>query len=464
MFDIILYSFNKKPNSTKRPDSEGLTLPCLIKSRSSILNPLIELKTEPIGYNYCYIPKLKHYYFIQDYTYDSGIWILQCMMDELASYREEIGNSYLYVLRSASDYNGYIKDTVYPMTGRITKYKDSVSAQGGAFNEGYYVVNIAGTNTGSSTLYQLTPQAFSNLLNEVLLKADGFDWSDIPKAIRNTLFDPIKYINSVMWFPYSFIASPQPTNINIGWWSTSISGRVITSPTTQVYNLTYDIPKHPQSSARGKYLNLSPYSEYVLELQPFGLITLDTTQLIDVDNIRVAVYMDAITGQCNGRGYSLLESGQEDILFDLTAQFGVPIGITQDNISTSTISSALSFAGSVATSVAGAIESGGATIPLSLASASKGISDVASSVSGSVSNMGSSGSILNHIIDKTLYARFFEVVEEDWANLGRPLASKRTINTLPGFNVVANGTINLNTTQEIRDRIKSKLETGFYYE
>ena len=100
MININFYTFSKKENSTKRPTGAGTVLSCNIKSRSSIVNPFIELKTNPTAFNYCYIPSFNRYYYISDITFDSGLWLVTCRIDVLATYKTEIGNTSMYILRS----------------------------------------------------------------------------------------------------------------------------------------------------------------------------------------------------------------------------------------------------------------------------------------------------------------------------------------------------------------------------
>ena len=61
MFNIVLYNFNKRPNSLKKPTAQttGQTIQCVMKSVSSVITPIIEISDPKLTnsiplYNYAY--------------------------------------------------------------------------------------------------------------------------------------------------------------------------------------------------------------------------------------------------------------------------------------------------------------------------------------------------------------------------------------------------------------------------
>ena len=119
---INFYTFAKKINSTKQPTGNGTQLDCNIKAPSSIINPVLEITTSPISFNYCYIPAFSRYYYINDITFDRGLWVISCSVDVLASYKTTIGNSSCYVTRSSQNFDGDIMDNLYPITSKKTTH------------------------------------------------------------------------------------------------------------------------------------------------------------------------------------------------------------------------------------------------------------------------------------------------------------------------------------------------------
>lgn len=72
-----------------------------------IQKPVIGLIGEYYNFNYCYIPILKRYYFIDKITMErKGFTIIHCSIDVLMTYKDDIRNSYA-LLSKATEYNPY---------------------------------------------------------------------------------------------------------------------------------------------------------------------------------------------------------------------------------------------------------------------------------------------------------------------------------------------------------------------
>ena len=65
---VNLYSFSKRENSTKRPTSGATSYSCTLIDDTSLMNPIfkLEIGSNPIGKNYCYVPDFDRYYFISN--------------------------------------------------------------------------------------------------------------------------------------------------------------------------------------------------------------------------------------------------------------------------------------------------------------------------------------------------------------------------------------------------------------
>ena len=70
--------------------------------------------------NYCYVPELGRYYFINRIVLESGsAMIIYCDSDVLMSFRADILNLDCVCLRNENDYNPYIQDDI-PTSVRAT--------------------------------------------------------------------------------------------------------------------------------------------------------------------------------------------------------------------------------------------------------------------------------------------------------------------------------------------------------
>ena len=120
----LFYEYSKKSNSTALPtqqqSSVAVTESCVLKDRSTILNPVLQfnfdssMQSAVHGYNYAYISKWGRYYYINNWQYDHGLWVAYLSVDVLASWKSRILENGAYILRSDSDYDPDIVDTTYP--------------------------------------------------------------------------------------------------------------------------------------------------------------------------------------------------------------------------------------------------------------------------------------------------------------------------------------------------------------
>lgn len=119
---VKFWTFNKKKNSTKVPTAlPSYTFDCQLKTEATLTEPVIELNTgSATSCTYAQIGDFGRYYFIREWRYDRGLWTAYLEVDVLASYKSSIGSQTLYVARSASSYDGDIKDMFYPTTSAST--------------------------------------------------------------------------------------------------------------------------------------------------------------------------------------------------------------------------------------------------------------------------------------------------------------------------------------------------------
>lgn len=90
--DIVLYENYSEKEAIVKDIQSAYTLTGSLRGESSIINPsfLIEC-SNPSNYNYCYIAEFGRYYFISNITsVRTGIWKLDCSVDVLMSFQNEI--------------------------------------------------------------------------------------------------------------------------------------------------------------------------------------------------------------------------------------------------------------------------------------------------------------------------------------------------------------------------------------
>ena len=492
MFTVILMSFQKKDNSTKQPTGGGLAVQGTLKEPCSIMNPTISIErlsgdASPSSYTYAYINKFGRYYFITDWRWVDGLWEVDMRVDVLASFKTEIGASSQYILRHASstDYNEYVTDTMYPAT---TEFETQEYAMTNIFSDnisvGCYVLGcISGAGTasvGAITYYVMTSSQFNSLKN-ILLSDENFETMDIldtsttpptwklddmSKELLKTMYNPFQYIVSCMWFPFpaSQVSTSASQKIKLGWWEYNVTASIVYAQRI-TFAESGPFPTHPQYLTRGEYLNHAPYTKITLHGR-FGSVALDTAFFTVGDSIYVDYTVDFISGHCHcvinqRRGSYQKILAQRDFLLGVPiqlAQVGIDYlgaGVTAINSVGNTVSSAIKgfTMGGIGGAVAGAV-----------AGVANGIYNTLDASMPQMETGGANGSFNSPAILTHVTAVFYKIVDENLSHKGRPLCEERTINSLSGFIMCAEGDLDISCFEEERKRIANYLVSGFYWE
>lgn len=453
--NIDFFKFSKRTNSTKRPSTPAVTLTANLKAPCSILNPVLELATDPTEYNYCYIDKFNRYYFVGDIEFNRGLWIVPLTVDVLASYKPQIGNFNGYVLRSASMRNEFLPDAYYVPAGNLTTVINSTGGNNVNWNSGVYVVNVVSGSGNGTMSYQMTPANFSAFYSRLTASIMNLNLPDVISAIRNELVNPLQYVTSCFWFPNPFVTGDTQQSIDLGPVTINVTASKVLAPRTITYAL--NIPKHPQANTIGAYCNLAPYSNYSLSWGPLGSIALDPTILANSNRIVIDSIIDASTGQALISGHAVADETNKGLLFECLRGWGVPVSV---NAQQGNVIGTIIDIGTTAAAMAVGDMSKAAIFAASGATVTNGVKNVL----GKPSSVGSSGSLSIHNTSVRLEAGFLEHPGVDIVNNGRPLCEKRVINTLSGYMVLQSGQLDLDTTAAEREQIRLYLEGGFYYE
>lgn len=465
MFSITLWHsgsgsgsvFAKRENSTKRPGSgtRKVTYDCTLKEPTSLHNPVFILKLDPAKsphFNYAYVPAWGRYYFVTDITFvTQTICEISLKVDVLATYKNEIGASQQYVIRSYSDYDELAVDNLYPALATQTKMSRLFAGTTSLvtdMDEGFYVVGYIDCITDSSI-----PAAQRYGVIYVVLQPTEF--YEMMKLIGRLalITDALKHIVSVVWYPF---APPYE----------AISGGVIdlglVNYTPNVYRLIVEpiwsssafsasIPKHPEAGSRGKYLNLAPFSQYTLFNPLTGEYPIDALMIVDYSTLYFRIKCDCISGDAQINMFVSESGGAEYTIGTINCHIGVNIPV-----STSSPDLKGQLIGTVQGAMAAAQED-------YIGAASGAISSLESRLP-QIRTQGVYGSRLPYNFPFKLRAEFTHTASEDRENRGRLLMKPKTINTLSGYILCADADISLPATAEEQSQVKSYLESGFFYE
>lgn len=476
--NVVFYTFNKRVNSTAQP-SGGASYSCIIKSQSSVITPQISLvwpgSGNPTEYNYAYIADFQRYYWVRNWTYADRQWTADLQVDPLASWKYWIGRSNKYVLRSASAYNKHVLDTLYPALStasedvRISALANAAWANYGV--GGVYVLTVIGKDAAGSATnvsqYSMNGAGLSavltNCLNAMAGGADDiFDAAgeySIGEAIATLLKVPgrfftdlTEYIRGVMWFPFDFPGTAGVA-VRIGGYTCGYQHQ-ITAP-AQVSSCDLDVSAFPASGA-DDWEYLAPFASYSLELQPFGVIDLDSVDVCNASVIRCITKVDSMSGLGILRVYSIMPNHTPRLIAARTAQVGVavPIGGSSPNY-------AGAITGIMSVAATAAAYSAGAAAAPALA-ASVGSAVMASAPSSYSAGTSGGGAGVEGVA--RLYIRRLNHAPLDNAEVGKPLCEFRTINTLSGYVQTRDGEVSAAATAQELSEISGYLTGGFFYE
>lgn len=482
--NVQLATTSKRHNSTYIPTFTK-TVSCMLKEGCSIINPTLIFERANIGhgYNYVYIPDFNRYYFVREPYYDGARIIYDCVVDPLASYKTEIGNSEQYVLRSASDKDGYIPDGMYPITSKV----ETVNYNLGSFSWNYntYVLGIA--SNGGITYYLSDGSGIGEFIDGLLSDSYATDVLGTLAVTANPslkmMVDPLQYIVSFKWLPVNFTdmttffssSLSQVSSIPVGYGTVTLPTQKLYKYTSSYQQFIYSTsgsigqlvtPAHPQAAARGAYLNAPPFTIANL-VTPAGQIQLDFNEMLTLSHntaINAEITMDA------SNGYTVVQLsttyGGETTVYVRTA-FNLGVDIPVNQIISKGFNWLSVGAGAVSGALSGAMAGGwvGAAVG-ALGAGVSGIMDQQANRVPHVVSTGSNSGGFNYAKNIPLKVQviYYIVADNDNDQHGSPLYKKKRINTLSGYILCQCDDFGISGTEEEAQQVINYLNSGFYYE
>lgn len=460
---IHFYNVGKRKNSTwVPPESSAIVIRTgALRSPSSISSPTLSVQYNdatgnPASLNYCYIEEFNRYYFVNDWTFEEGIWVCSLECDVMASFKGEIGEKNYYIIRTSTTFNGEIADGLYPTESSPIRYinkSDSVLFPAmDNFGNGTFVVGIVGQG-GVSDYFAFDYTSFVAFSKNIFSSMDwlnGGSLESLGEDIAKLVFNPSQYITSVIWFPFNILEDIIVTHkkISFGWWEVNVFAEQLGNNNSILKTTTIKAPKHPQQ-ARGNYLNCFPYRRSKIHIQGFGTGDLNSSK-IKSDTITIKVVIDIRTGVASAyvedtdSGYLLLNTEGK-------VGFSLAIGDVSNDL-VGAIGSAVAGVASIATG--NMIGAGASLLNMGL-----------QMTQSDVSMFSRADSTSNLRYGTYLFTDCFQIADEDNADNGRPYMRNGTPSVMgEGYYIVENGNVNIvGAYSEEISMIKKYLEGGFYY-
>lgn len=468
--DIVLYTLAKAENSTKQP-TDGTTVSGIIRENSSIQNPTVsfDFGTENApAFNYAAITPYGRFYFITNWEWDGRLWVAYMSVDRMGTYKEYIGASKQYVVRSASAYSSDITDTLFPTTNGNTQVSYGVVWSDPNFyasvSSGTYVVGIVNKDAnaiGSVSYYGFISSEFRTFCNYMFSSTEWIgEITDIGEDLLKCLFDPFQYVVSCMWFPFDFDKGTHINSIDLGWWELPTPCRRLSS-TSYLNSGTAKVPKNPNITSNQTYMNAAPFAKYFLNCFTWGTIPIDPQFVYKKPNLYLEMRVDLVSGEGilslgTEKGYAETKG-----FMKLHANVGVEIQLAQ--VMRNRLDVATSAIGGIAGGVLGALTGNiGGVISNTL----NGISSAAENFYPQVENKGVNGNVESFAISPYFVAYFYNSVGLDYERFGRPLCRLVTIGNLSGYIKCSNPHMDTIPTATLEEQtaIESFMEQGFFYE
>lgn len=471
---ITLYKFDKRIDSTARPNEEikSVQLECNLKNDCSIVSPVIRIiniprgnpAIEPFEYNYAYIEKFNRYYFTKDWKFVNNMWECELSVDVLASYKDNIVSSRQYVARAQVTVSNAVDvadGSALVLTESVNTTNSGDSLYRGGYSDGYFIVGIAspGANMGSIDYYLFPDVAsFQEFTEKLLIDVSFYNIQDISQELSKCLVDPYKYIVSCKFFPFATAGlSTGVKTIQLGFWNLELSGqRLIDFSITKTIHIA--VPKHPQKSVFGNFVCAPPYSEYLLEFEPFGAFTIDGSKLLNTNYIYCDLIIDLVTGEAK---LKIRTDDDKEVYFSY-GKLGIDFPIVGFN--TDLMGTVLGFAGNLSQSSGEGWAKVGNSGLSSFMHTVAGVTNSYAEGSRAFSVRGSQNTRAFLTGGPKLHATFNKLSDEHIEKVGRAVCKNMSLSGLTGFVKCSNSVLNISCTETEYRGIIEFMDGGFYIE
>ena len=464
--NVVFYNHSKRSNSTKLPTG-GTEIACVLKDDCSVISPVLEIKiaTRP-NYNYAYISDFGRYYYVNDWSYNRGVWSCNLSADVLTSWRDEIKATQAQVLFSSSLYNMNIMDNRLASIGTYTRESKTADFAGSLSGQnttpsGTFALNaLSNTSTwatGATTTYFMSYQQMQ-LFSRELLDADV--WQGLKQFFNN----PMDGITECYYIPLGisqYVDLSADGEVQVGNYtfpSATAKKALSTNFALKSHTTSIEIPWHYSDFRR-----LSPYTELSLFVPFCGAKPINTEMVYNIDKLFIDYSVDIVTGNVQAIVYNKEEVLEE---FSGNCKITLPVGQTQ-----SRAENVIAATGGAITAVAG-FSSG--NVALGATGILSALSSVITPTSVKTTG-GMSGTVLGAILGNDLkrWQKFrLSATSRDTADepdnmratLGSALNKVTALSNLTGYVQCYGASVNASATSGEIAMINDYLNSGIYLE
>ena len=477
--DVVLMSFSKKRNSTAAPSGSGTAMAGTLRDGCSVIRPVIGFgisrTTSPVNYNYAVISDFGRKYFIQEWTWDSGLWWASMEVDTMGSFKDQIGRQAPYIMRSSQKQNRNISEGLYPSISFAythTEVSQHPLIINHSLSDGTYIVGVIGqgnTAMGAVNYYAMTSAGMASFRSGLLTDPNYMGIMEITAELKKALVNPFQYVVSCIWFPISYdsIIGNSVSSIDLGWWTITTSAKAITEFTFEPQTGVAVSIRPVEQAYRegGGFRYASPFSSYLLIVPPFGEIEIDAQILAPyfddtngwpITQIVLFYKVDLITGNAYLEVYNSDHTTNKFTYCIREGKFGVPVQLGQLTANAGgALSSASVLVGALSSQSAG----------MAVAETFSGLlSGVQSSVPRVMTTGMNAGLSIYDFHIKTI-SKYNPPLTGDPEELGRPLCEVSFVSEAGGYiKCYDSHPIITGATDFEESTIKTYMDGGFFYE
>lgn len=444
-------SFNKRKNSTKRP-SGGATRNVVLLDDVSLYSPVFESEYWDYNDNYC--KWAGRFYYVTDVvTKNQNIFEVQCEIDPLATWKDDILATTAFVTFSTSSFDIGIPD--YRLSSDPITITKSNSVDVFPKLSEAYVVTYIGTNScpsvglGDFWLDGLQKHIMDDKFVESTRKwyksfcqGEGTDKVD-STVIGLLVGNNANCITSCTYMP-KFHGDKSHQIVLAGGYDTSAQGYTATHDYSETYNINI-----PWAFPIGDFRNTAQFTTMAIYLPGYGFTALNADNYQGQSSIPVQATLDSFTGEItylvDGKAKATCNTG-----------YPVQIGTSQKG---NVVGALTGITQAVASGYSGN----------ALGAISSGYNAVRSIMGVDPSSVGSMGGATSfNAYRKILVLVMAHNTNVDPASvagtIGRPLNAVKNIGTLSGYVKTTDAEVPTTAPDEYKTVINDSLNGGMYIE
>ena len=495
-FTVTLFEFQKRHNSTRRPEGADWSINGVLRDGSSLITPTISFEFASdfspmsnewnLKFNYAYIAKFARYYWITDWTYDGGLWHASMKVDVLATFRPQILAASAFVAYDESTNTDLVDSRMsMQMTNTIDSKTGAFSKLGqNSVDGGVVIVMCTGKN--STAAFAMDPSQISDLMNNVVswgnstfvdpnvlypgspndsfgealweaLKASVSWWKRVAVNIGSN-GNAAENIRAAVQLPLDILdISGSSSQVILGQYETNVYAKKLSS------RLLYDTCQVQIPWRLTGWLKNEPYTEIYLYIPYVGNVKMPNDILIGQTDLRIYAVVDLMSGDAIFRVYV---EPYDKLVSMYTVNIGASYPIGASNISPGQVTTGI--AGAVGAIAAGASKGGVAGAAIGALGAIQGIMAANTPNSSSIggggggATQGIPGTCIVTVVSHNIVMPQGEAATTEI--MGSPTMCVKPLGNIEGYLETRGAAITGNMTATEHAELNAMLDSGIYVE